>query len=136
MKSFFEKHQLLHTFQSGFRQNHSCQSSLIRLIDSWLQNIDSGQIVGSVYLDLKKAFDLVDHDILINKMSMYHFTESVLTLMQSYLSNRQQCVKVGTQKSSFKTIKAGVPQGSILFSALFSSLYTLMTCRFSFKRER
>lgn len=83
MKSFLEKHQLLHTFQSGFRQNHSCQSSLIRLIDSWLQNIDSGQIVGSVYLDLKKAFDLVDHDILLNKMSMYHFSESVLTLMQS-----------------------------------------------------
>ena len=50
---------------------------------------------------------------------MYHFSESVLTLMQSYLSNRQQCVKVGTQKSAFQTIKAGVPQGSFLDPLLF-----------------
>ena len=55
----------------------------------------------------------------LKKLSIYHFSESVLTLMQSYLSNRQQCVKVGTQKSAFQTIKAGVPQGSILGPLLF-----------------
>jgi hypothetical protein len=119
LKSYLDKHELLHSYQSGFRQNHSCQTSLIRLVDSWLQYIDSGRMVGSIFLDLRKAFDLVDHDILLEKLSMYHFSDNALALMKSYLSNRRQCIKIGSRQSSFQYIKTGVPQGSILGPILF-----------------
>ena len=76
-------------------------------------------MVGSIFLDLRKEFDLVDHDILLEKLSMYHFSDNALALMKSYLSNRRQCIKIGSRQLSFQYIKTGVPQGSILGPILF-----------------
>ena len=105
--------------QSGFRKNHSCHTALTHLIDTWLKDIDSGNYVGAVFLDLRKAFDLVDHEILIHKLKLYHFSENTVKLFESYLSNRNQLIKIKNLKSDILSIKSGVPQGSILGPLLF-----------------
>ena len=119
LKSFFEKTNILHQHQSGFREKHSCQTALLRLVDSWLEDIDSGNYVGAVFLDFKKAFDLVDHDILIQKLKLYHFSTKTIKLFESYLSDRSQHVKIETLSSEDCKVLTGVPQGSILGPLLF-----------------
>ena len=110
---------MLNKHQSGYRENSFCQTALIRLIDEWLKDVDNGNCIGSVFIDMKKAFDLVDHGILLYKLKLHHFLDGTLSLFRSYLSQRQQCVKPGTSFSTPLTIKSGVPQGSILGPLLF-----------------
>ena len=117
--SYFENTDIIHKRQSGFRKHHSCNTALTRLIDAWIKYVDCGQLVGAVFLDLRKAFDLVDHQILIYKLKLYHFSEKTIKLFESYLSNRRQMVKVGNIQSDMLTVKSGVPQGSILGPLLF-----------------
>jgi len=62
---------LLYSRQSGFRSNHSCQTALIQNIDEWLSAIDNNEIVGTLFIDLSKAFDFVNHDILLEKLKLY-----------------------------------------------------------------
>ena len=69
--SFLQSYKLLHNTQSGFRPNHSCETALVHMIDKWLQAIDKSDMVGVIFIDLRKVFDLVDHDILLKKMSSY-----------------------------------------------------------------
>jgi len=90
IQSFFEKTNIIHKTQSGFRKNHSCNTALVRLIDTWMKAVDEGKLVGTVFLDLKKAFDLVDHQILLYKLKLYHFSETSLKLFHSYLSEHNQ----------------------------------------------
>ena len=116
---YFKDTNIIHKTQSGFRKDHSCHTALIRMIDSWITDIDSGKFVGTVFLDLRKAFDLVDHEILIHKLKLYHFSKKSLALFSSYLSNRQQSVIVKNAKSETLIMKSGVPQGSILGPLLF-----------------
>ena len=119
LQLFLHKTNVIHNTQSGFRRNHSCHTALTRLIDSWLKDLDNGKYVGAVFLDLKKAFDLVDHQILMHKLKLYHFSDKTLKLCGSYLSNRRQCVKIGIHESETLSISSGVPQGSILGPVLF-----------------
>ena len=65
LKNYFEKNGLFYSRQSGFRTNHSCQTALVKLLDDWIAAIDNNEIVGTVFLDLSKAFDLVDHSLLL-----------------------------------------------------------------------
>ena len=114
------RYNLLHPNQSGFRKKHSCQTALTSLVEQWLTNIDNNEFNGVIFVDFKKAFDVIDHDLLLRKLFLYGMSDNALELFQSYLTSRQQCVIVGTKKSSLSTLKFGVPQGSVLGPTLFS----------------
>ena len=113
---FIEDHNLFHPFQSGFRRHHSCHTALIRLCDTWLSAINKTQVAGSVFLDLKKAFDLVDHSILLKKWFVYLQNLSFLT---SCLQDRIQRVFLNGQYSTVGIVECGIPQGFVLGPLLF-----------------
>ena len=82
LTNFLETHQLFHSFQSGFRCGHSCQTAVTRLTDIWLSAFNNRQMSGAVFLDFRKAFDLVHHDILLKKLSTYkHCKYSFLKIL-------------------------------------------------------
>ena len=119
LSEFLQEFSLLHKTQSGFRTQHSCETALINMTDSWLNAMDKGKIIGVVLVDFKKAFDLVDHRILLNKLDIYGIKDETLMWFSTYLSNRRQQVSVNNTMSDFKQISYGVPQGSILGPLLF-----------------
>ena len=117
--AYLNKYKLLHEAQSGFRNHHSCQTALIKLINDWLNHIDEGNIVGAILFDIRKAFDVVDREILLQKLAIYGVKGTSLRWFESYLSNRSQCIVDGLIMSSRQTIKSGVPHGSVLGPILF-----------------
>ena len=119
LNEFLTENDLLNPYQSGFRKFHSCQSALLQLTEQWLTNMDDGCLTGVTFLDFRKAFDLVDHEILVQKLKCYNFDSQALEWFKSYLQNRQQSVYIGNTASKFNQIKAGVPQGSVLGPVLF-----------------
>ena len=70
---FLNKYDLLHKSQSGFRKHHSCNTSLLNLLDKWLKSIDKGELVGAIFFDLRKAFDVVDHELLLKSCQFINF---------------------------------------------------------------
>ena len=116
---YLNEYDLLHQSQSGFRSNHSTESAIVRMIDSWLKAVNDGKLSGCVMVDFRKAFDLVDHKILLNKLKCYKCNETCLSWFEAYLSSRTQCVSLNNTISKPASITCGVPQGSILGSLLF-----------------
>ena len=117
---YLSKNELLSRFQSGFRPKHSTLSALIQLCDELLKNMDNGKMNCVVFLDVKKAFDSINHKILLHKMHvLFGISGLQLNWFESYLSNREQQCEVNDKLSTPKRIKCGVPQGSILGPLLF-----------------
>jgi ribonuclease P/MRP protein subunit RPP40 len=97
----------------------SCHTALHTIIEHWLKRSKSNKCIA---VDFRKAFDTVDHSLLLRKMFHYGFGNSALSLIDNYFSNRKQCVKVNNTRSSYIMQKLGVPQGSIL-GPLFFLIY-------------
>ena len=113
---------LLHENQSGFRENHSCHTALIQLVDKCLANINNNRFTGIIFADFSKAFDVISHPLLIRKLRCYHANEDSIDLFSSFLSDRKQTVEIDSKQSTFLPITHGIPQGSIL-GPLFFSIY-------------
>jgi hypothetical protein len=110
LSQYLITNKILTDYQSGFRKGYSTCSSLLRTTNEWLVNMDKGLINGVVFLDLKKAFDTVDQNILIKKLELYGLKNNALRWFISYLSHRKQICKVGMSVSNSENITAGVPQ--------------------------
>ena len=125
--AFLTNHDLLYKCQSGFRANHSCETILIKITDEWLEAMDKGLFTGVVMIDLRKAFDVVDHKLLLKKLQVYGLNTNSLKWFQSYLSGRYQKVCVDGKLSEPLGVHSGVSQESILGAALFLPLVLMMS---------
>ena len=104
----------------GFRKGHSTQHALLNLLKNWQKTLGKSGVIGTVLMDLSKAYDCLPHDLLIAKLSAYGFEDSATSLISDYLSKRYQRVKIGSVFSSYFEILRGVPEGSILGLILFN----------------
>ena len=118
LSKFFEKKFSI--LLCGFRKRHSTQDALARLLNSWQSSLDKKNIVGTVLMDLSKAYDCLPHDLLIAKLAAYGIDFPSLNLLYDYLSNRLQRVRVQSFFSDWLEIIMGIPQGSILGPILFN----------------
>lgn len=116
---YFTDNNLFFSGQYGFRSRHSTELASVELVDKILDIMKSGEIPISIFMDLSKAFDTLDHNILLHKLDHYGVRNNSLKLFQSYLSDREQFVLFDGVSSERKTIRTGVPQGSILGPLLF-----------------
>ena len=116
---FLEKYQCIYKLQFGFRKGHSTTHALTDLTEAIRKNIDENKFAVGVFIDLQKAFDTVDHKILLKKLDHYGIRGTANKWFESYLSNRQQFVSINNKDSSLKPMKFGVPQGSVLGPLLF-----------------
>ena len=116
---YFSSNKMFYDNQYGFRNGHSTELAAIEILDRIIRAMDRKEIPINVFLDLSKAFDTLDHNVLIKKLEYYGVSGTSLNLMLNYLTNRRQYVLFGETTSDMLTIQTGVPQGSILGPLLF-----------------
>ena len=115
MKDKLSKH-----FITGFRKNHSTQHCSSCMLEIWKKVLGKGGYICAIFMDLSKAFDTLNHDLLIAKLGAYRFETGALRYMKSYLKNRKQRVRINKTFSQWERITTGVLQGSILGPLLFN----------------
>jgi len=114
LHSHFDAQNLYFDNQYGFRQGHSTEYAVVENIDRVIENLENRKLPVNIFLDLSKAFDTLDHDILTSKLHNYGIRGDALNLCKSYLEDRTQQVEYNNELSQSLTIRTGVPQGSIL----------------------
>lgn len=117
--SYIEKYNILTECQFGFRKGHSTEQAIIEITDNLRKSIDNNLYTCGVFLDFAKAFDTVNHKILLAKLEKYGIRGTPLKWFNSYLTDRQQYVEIHNVRSSIKTVICGIPQGSTLGPLLF-----------------
>ena len=118
--AFFEKHSVFLPTQFGFRPKHSTSHALLDVVTSSFDNINKNNYTALMFIDLKKAFDTVNCDILLNKLEHYGVRGVMLSLFSSFLHDRSQYVSINNSISCKQNISCGVPQGSVLGPFLFT----------------
>lgn len=119
MLEYIKDNNLLCTYQSGFRDKHSCETALQCVISDWKDDINERRGICAVFLDLKRAFETIDRHILILKLKKYGFSGIVLRWLENYLDFRYQKTKYDNTYSESRHNDSGVPQGSVLGPLLF-----------------
>ena len=117
--NFLKTHNVLTNSQFGFRKNHSTIHALLNFVDKVAHAIDDYSHMIGIFLDFSKAFDTINHKILLYKLSHYGIRGKALEWFRNYLSNRKQYVSLNQNNSSMEEIENGVPQGSLLGPLLF-----------------
>ena len=112
--SFLERNNLLTKFQNGFRTRRSTAQTIFDYLSDLTNTYNKKEETIAIYIDFKKAFDAVNHSLLIKKLSMFNFRANTCLLLKSYLTRRKQCTFVNACTSEDQEISYGVPQGSIL----------------------
>ena len=121
MKHFLVN-DLFYQKQSGFRPNHSCHTALTELIHTWLSEININKLCGVLFTDFAKAFDVINHDLLLRKppLNLYGLSANTHGFICFFLNSRLQKVSLKDNQSDFKPVLFGVPQGSVRVPLLFS----------------
>ena len=117
--NYLNVNDLLTSCQSGFRSLHSTLTALLEASNNWCVNVDKGLLNGVIFIDLKKAFDTIDHEIILQKLAKYGVDQDALKWFKSYLKNHLQRCNVNNHLSSATPLNCGVPQGSIIGPLLF-----------------
>lgn len=117
--NYFSINNIFYRNQYGFRKNHSTELATLELINRMIECMDKNEVPLAIFLDLSKAFDMIDHEILIKKLHYYGVREIALKLIKSYLNDREQYITIDNTSSSLLSVTLGVPQGSILGPLLF-----------------
>ena len=117
--NFLNMHNILNPNQYGFRKNHSTDLALVKIYDKITNAMANKEHVIGVFLDLSKAFDTLDHKLLLSKLCHYGIRGNALLWFRNYLADRKQYVSFNGQDSDILSVKCGVPQGSILGPLLF-----------------
>ena len=107
---------------TGFRKSHGTQSLLVTMLEKWKKAVDKGEHVLALFMDLSKAFDTINHDLLLAKLKAHEFPLNAVKLMRSYLKNRKQQVQINNKFNSENIVTVGVPQGPIDGPLLFNLL--------------
>ncbi len=128
--NFINKHKLLTDSQYRFKTNQSTSLALTELTEETTNSIDKKKFAVGAFIDLKKAFNTTDHELLIRKLEKYGMWRVALNWLRSYLRDRYQFVKMGEHKSECLNIVCGVPQGS-LFGPLLFNMYIHDACKVS-----
>ena len=118
---FFSGNNLIYSLQFGFRQKYSTVHALISLTKNIRKNLDEGNIGCGIFVDLQKAFNTVDHDILLSKLEHYGICGLANEWFKSYLSSKKQYVSINGYDSNLADVKFGVPQGLVFGPPLFLS---------------
>ena len=119
IRHFLETNFILTDCQFGFRTNRSTTDAISHIMEQLYTNFNTRKITQGVFLDFSKAFDTINHDILVRKLKFYSFSDCAILLIQNYLKNRKQFVFINDVSSEYRDIEIGVPQGSILGPLLF-----------------